>query len=206
MVDLRLFSQNDHHSNLWRSVRSREPLTLPQNSIGRHRGDVRPENCPVGSVFQTYFVFHDLCRAIWVNPIGLEPNDHHSYLRGSLRSRDPPTLRQNSIGSHRGDLRPENCPVRSRQLPAESVVAIRVCSSQNSPKPTHQRSNPNFYSPIPHPGTRYNHFRLRGNSGQDTEDLSRSLRVRLTVSSAFSGFLGNPGPFKELVDTGYRPR
>ncbi|PKI60644.1 hypothetical protein CRG98_018962 [Punica granatum] len=76
-VDLRLFSQNDHcshlqgdirvnlkclesnnhHSHFRGSVRSREPLTLPQNPIGRHRGDVRPENCPVGFVFQTYSVF-----------------------------------------------------------------------------------------------------------------------------------------------------
>ncbi|PKI54154.1 hypothetical protein CRG98_025449 [Punica granatum] len=42
--------------------------------------------------------------------------------------------------------------------------------------------------------------------GQDTEDLSRSLPGRSTGSLAFSGFLHNPGRFRELVDTGYRPR
>ncbi|PKI55765.1 hypothetical protein CRG98_023856 [Punica granatum] len=44
--------------------------------------------------------------AIRANPIGLKPNDHHSHLRESLRSREPLTLYQNSIGSHCGDLRP----------------------------------------------------------------------------------------------------
>ncbi|PKI64281.1 hypothetical protein CRG98_015321 [Punica granatum] len=145
---------NDHHSHLWGLVRSPEPLALPQNSIGRYRGDVRPENSPVRFVFQTYSVFRDLCRAIRINPIGLEPNDNHSHLRGSLRSREPLTLHQNYIGSHRGDVRPENCPVGSRHCPAGSVCAIRVCSCKNSPNPTQQRSNPTFYSPIPHPGTR----------------------------------------------------
>ncbi|PKI56489.1 hypothetical protein CRG98_023127 [Punica granatum] len=96
--------QNDHHNHLLGSVRSREPLVLPQNSIGRHRGDIRPENCPVGFVFQTYSVFHNLCRAIQINSIGLEPNDHHSHLRGSPRSREPLTLPQNSIGRFRGDV------------------------------------------------------------------------------------------------------
>ncbi|PKI69318.1 hypothetical protein CRG98_010319 [Punica granatum] len=143
---------NDHHNYLRGSVRSWEPLALPQNSIGRHHGDVRFENCPVGSIFQTYSVFHDLCRAIWVNPIGLKPNDHHNYLRGSLKSREPLILHQNPIGIHRGNVRPENCPVRSRQLPAGSVVAIRVCSSQNSLKSTHQRSNPTFTVPSRIPG------------------------------------------------------
>ncbi|PKI67117.1 hypothetical protein CRG98_012490 [Punica granatum] len=46
-VDPGLFSQNDHHSHLQRLVRSQEPLTLSQNSIGRLRGDVRPENCSI---------------------------------------------------------------------------------------------------------------------------------------------------------------
>ncbi|PKI62267.1 hypothetical protein CRG98_017347 [Punica granatum] len=32
---------------------------------------------------------------------------------GSLRSLEPPTLHQNSIGSHRGDVRPETCLVGS---------------------------------------------------------------------------------------------
>ncbi|OWM77977.1 hypothetical protein CDL15_Pgr018546 [Punica granatum] len=36
-IDPRLFSQNDHHSHLRRSVRNWEPLTLHQISIGSHR-------------------------------------------------------------------------------------------------------------------------------------------------------------------------
>ncbi|PKI41977.1 hypothetical protein CRG98_037595 [Punica granatum] len=41
-VDPRPFSPNDHHSHLWMSVRSWEPPTLHQKSIGSHRGNVRP--------------------------------------------------------------------------------------------------------------------------------------------------------------------
>ncbi|PKI51778.1 hypothetical protein CRG98_027826 [Punica granatum] len=49
-VDPRLFSSNDHHGHLRGSLRSQEPPTLQQNTIGSHRCDVRPENCLVGSV------------------------------------------------------------------------------------------------------------------------------------------------------------
>ncbi|PKI65420.1 hypothetical protein CRG98_014159 [Punica granatum] len=112
-VDPRLFSENDHHSHLQGSVRSRKPLTLPQNSIERHHGYVRPENCQVESVFQTYSVFRDLCRDVRVNPITLDQNNHYILLQGSVRSREQLTLPQNSIGRHRGDVRPENCPVET---------------------------------------------------------------------------------------------
>ncbi|PKI53191.1 hypothetical protein CRG98_026392 [Punica granatum] len=64
-VDPRLFSENDHHSHLWSSIRVDpitlgannhhghlegslgypEPLTLPQNSIESLRGDVRLDLC-----------------------------------------------------------------------------------------------------------------------------------------------------------------
>ncbi|PKI60559.1 hypothetical protein CRG98_019035 [Punica granatum] len=83
-VDPRLFSPNDHHSYLRRSVRSREPLTLPQNSIGNHRSDVRLANCPVGSVSWTCSIFRNLCKAIRVNPITLGPRDRHHHLGGFL--------------------------------------------------------------------------------------------------------------------------
>ncbi|PKI71116.1 hypothetical protein CRG98_008484 [Punica granatum] len=108
-VDPRLFSENDHHSHLWGSVRSQEPLTLPQNFIGRHRGDVQPEWCQTGPKFQTCSVFHDIYRAVRVDQIILGPNDHHSHLRGSVRSQEPLILPQNSIGRHRDDVRPEWC-------------------------------------------------------------------------------------------------
>ncbi|PKI66324.1 hypothetical protein CRG98_013286 [Punica granatum] len=106
-VDLRLFSENDHHSNLRGSVRSQDPLTLPQNSIGRHSGDVRPEWYQTGPKFQTCSVFRDFCRDVRVDPIILGTNDHNSRLRGSVRSQEPLTLPQNSIGRHRGNVRPE---------------------------------------------------------------------------------------------------
>ncbi|PKI45183.1 hypothetical protein CRG98_034434 [Punica granatum] len=108
-VDPRLLSQNDHCSHLRGSVGSRESLTLPRNSIGRHCGDVRPDRCQTGPKFYMCSVFHDLCRAIRVDPITLGPNDHHSHLRGSVRSQEQLTLPQNSIGNFRGDVRPDLC-------------------------------------------------------------------------------------------------
>ncbi|PKI72910.1 hypothetical protein CRG98_006712 [Punica granatum] len=155
-VDPRLFSKNDNHSQLRGSVRSREPLTLPQNCIGRLRGDVRPELCQTGLKFRTCSVFRDLCRAVRVDPISLGPNDHHSHLGGSVRSQELLTLSQNSIESFRGDVRPDLCQL--------------------------------------------------GNSSQDTEDLYRSLPGRSTGPLVFSGFLHNPGRYRELVNIGYRPR
>ncbi|PKI62803.1 hypothetical protein CRG98_016811 [Punica granatum] len=50
------------------------------------------------------------------------------------------------------------CPVFQPSL----FGAIRVCSTENSPYPTHQWSNPTLEGPIPHLGTRYDYFRLRG--------------------------------------------
>ncbi|PKI78098.1 hypothetical protein CRG98_001548 [Punica granatum] len=117
-VDPRLFSKNDHHSHLCGSVRNQEPLTLPQNSIGRHRGNVRPDWCQTGPKFQTCSVFRDLCRAVRVDPIILGPNDHHSHLRGSVRSQELLTLPQNSIRSLRGDVRPDLCQSVGKNIPA----------------------------------------------------------------------------------------
>ncbi|PKI68223.1 hypothetical protein CRG98_011359 [Punica granatum] len=51
--------------------------------------------------------------AIQADPSLFAPNDHHFHLRGSLKSREPSTLHKNSIGNHRGDVRPETCPVGS---------------------------------------------------------------------------------------------
>ncbi|PKI60427.1 hypothetical protein CRG98_019168 [Punica granatum] len=106
-VDPRLFSENDYHSHLRGSIRSREPLTLPQNAIGRHRGDVRPDWWQTGPKFHTCSVFRDLCRSIRVDSITLGENDHHSHLEGSLGYPYPLTLPQNSIRSFRGDVRPD---------------------------------------------------------------------------------------------------
>ncbi|PKI42830.1 hypothetical protein CRG98_036781 [Punica granatum] len=109
---------NDYHSHLQGSVRSQEPLTLPKNSIGRHRGDVRTDWCQIGPKFQTYSVFGDLCSAVRVGPTTLGPNDHHSHLRGPIRSQEPLTLPQNSIGNFRGDIRPDLCQSGLFTVPA----------------------------------------------------------------------------------------
>ncbi|PKI52159.1 hypothetical protein CRG98_027455 [Punica granatum] len=71
-------------------------------------------------------------------------------------------LAQNSIGSLRDDVRPDLCQSGLSTLPVGSVATIQVCSSQNSPNPTHQRSNPTLEGPIPPLETRYDHPRLRG--------------------------------------------
>ncbi|PKI48595.1 hypothetical protein CRG98_031014 [Punica granatum] len=142
-VYLRLFSENDHHSHLRGSVRSQEPLTLPQNSIGRHCGDVRPD------------------WAVRVDSIILEPNDHHSHLRGSVRSQEPLTLPQNSIGSLCGDVRPDLCQSGLFSFQPGLLRLFGSVQGQNSPNPTQQRSNPTFCSPIPYLRIRYDHSRLR---------------------------------------------
>ncbi|PKI72275.1 hypothetical protein CRG98_007349 [Punica granatum] len=81
---------------------------------------------------------------VWVDPTTLGTNDHHGHLDGSLGYPRPLTLPQNSIGSLRGDVRPDMCQSGLSTLPVGSVATIRVCSSRNSPNPTHQRSNPTF--------------------------------------------------------------
>ncbi|PKI73682.1 hypothetical protein CRG98_005923 [Punica granatum] len=50
-------------------------------------------------LFPTCSIFRDLCKVIQVNPTTLEPNDHHSHLWESLRSREPPTLHQIPLGA-----------------------------------------------------------------------------------------------------------
>ncbi|PKI72729.1 hypothetical protein CRG98_006887 [Punica granatum] len=89
-----------------------------------------------------------------VDPTTLGTNDHHGHLEGSLGYPRPPTLPQNSIGSLRGNVRPDFCQSGLSTLLVMSVATIQVCSSQNSPNPTHQRSNPTLEGPIPPLGTR----------------------------------------------------
>ncbi|OWM66814.1 hypothetical protein CDL15_Pgr027002 [Punica granatum] len=90
-----------------------------------------------------------LKRTLRVDPTTLGTNDHHGHLEGSLGYPRPPTLPQNSIRSLRGDVRPYLCQSGLSTLPVGSVATIRVCSSQNSPNPTHQRSNQTLEGPIP---------------------------------------------------------
>ncbi|PKI73148.1 hypothetical protein CRG98_006459 [Punica granatum] len=140
------------HGHLRGSVRSQEPLTLPQNSIGSLRGDVRPYWCQTGPKFQTCSVFRDLCRAVQVDSITLGPNYHHSHFRGSVKSQDPLTLPQNSIGSLRGDVRPDLCQSGLFSFQPGLLRLFGSVQGQNSPNPTQQRSNPTFCSPISYLG------------------------------------------------------
>ncbi|PKI64286.1 hypothetical protein CRG98_015326 [Punica granatum] len=137
-VDPITLGPNDHHSHLWGSVRSQEPLTLPQNSIGSLRDDVRPDWCQTGPKFKTCSVFRDLCRAVRVDSIILGPNDHNSHLRGSVRSQEPLTLSQNSIGSLRGDVRPDLCQSGLFSFQPGLLRLFGSVQGQNSPNPTQQ--------------------------------------------------------------------
>ncbi|PKI61637.1 hypothetical protein CRG98_017968 [Punica granatum] len=56
-----------------------------------------------------------------VDPTTLGTNDHHGHLEGSLGYPRPPTLPQNSIGSFRGDVRPDLCQSGLSIIPAGSV-------------------------------------------------------------------------------------
>ncbi|OWM90837.1 hypothetical protein CDL15_Pgr011597 [Punica granatum] len=140
---------NDHFYHLQGSVRSQETLALLKYSIGIHRYEFRPENCSVGPTFLTVCSVFLQIGTVRVDPTTLGTNDHHGHLEESLGYPRPPTLPQNSIGNLRGDVRPDLCQSGLSTLPVGSVATIQVCSSQNSPNPTHQRSNPTLEGPIP---------------------------------------------------------
>ncbi|PKI67074.1 hypothetical protein CRG98_012538 [Punica granatum] len=133
--------------------------------------------------------FYHLQGTVRVDPTTLGTNDHHDHLEGSLGYPRPPTLPQNSIGSLRGDVRPD--------LYQLGLSTLLVGSVQAKTAQTRSTNGPTQLLKVP--------SRLSG-LGQDTEDLSRSLPGRSTGSLAFSGFLHNPRRSRELVDTGYRPR
>ncbi|OWM77860.1 hypothetical protein CDL15_Pgr018429 [Punica granatum] len=107
--------------------------------------------------FQTCFVFRDLCKVVRVDPITLGPNDHHSHLQGSVRSQEPLTLPQNSIGSLRDNVRPDLCQSGLFSFQLGLLRLFGSVQGQNSPNPTQQRSNPTFCSPILYLGIRYDH-------------------------------------------------
>ncbi|PKI32899.1 hypothetical protein CRG98_046710, partial [Punica granatum] len=90
-VDPGLFSENDHHSHLRRTVR--------------------------------------------VDPTTLGTNDHHGDLEVSLGYPRPPTLPQNSIGSLRGDVRPDLCQSGLSTLPFGSVWCHSGLFNGEQPKP-----------------------------------------------------------------------
>ncbi|PKI64108.1 hypothetical protein CRG98_015497 [Punica granatum] len=69
-------------------------------------------------------------RTVRVDPTTLGTNDHHGHLEGSLGYPRPPTLPQNSIGSLRGDVRPDLCQSGLSTLPVGSVATIRITSGQ----------------------------------------------------------------------------
>ncbi|PKI68503.1 hypothetical protein CRG98_011099 [Punica granatum] len=126
---------NDHFDHLQGSVRSQEPLALLKISIGSLRGDVRPDLCQSGPKFQTCSVLGDFCRTVRVDPTTLGTNDHHGHLEGSLGYPRPPTLPQNSIGSLRGDVRPDLCQSGLSSIPAGSVWCHSSLFKPKQPKP-----------------------------------------------------------------------
>ncbi|PKI67517.1 hypothetical protein CRG98_012101 [Punica granatum] len=106
---------------------------------------------------------------------------------------------------HHTRARPSSVPVTSATS-ARHQRHQRSSSSTLAPVTIHTRACLQRPSPAPPaPVTVPANTRHRS-SGQDTEDLSRSLPGRPTGSLAFSGFLHNPGRSRDLVDTGYRLR
>ncbi|PKI67613.1 hypothetical protein CRG98_011993 [Punica granatum] len=99
---------------------------------------------------------------VLVDPTTLGTNDHHGHLEGSLAIQGRrPCLK---IPSGASVVTSDPTCANRVYPPFHSGLfgAIRVCSTENSPNPTHQRSNPTLEDTIPHLGTRYDHSRLRG--------------------------------------------
>ncbi|PKI52410.1 hypothetical protein CRG98_027191 [Punica granatum] len=139
----------------------------------------------MGPKFHTCSVFHDLCRAVRVDPITLGANDHYSHLRGSVRSQEPLTLPQNSIGSLHGDVRPDLSQSGLFSFQPGLLRLFRSVQGQNSPNLTQQRSNPTFCSPIPYLGISWEEHPDPGKqrahglpSMRGGRMLSRSFRAR----------------------------
>ncbi|PKI64003.1 hypothetical protein CRG98_015616 [Punica granatum] len=87
-----------------------------------------------------------------VDPTTLGTNDHHGHLEGSLGYPRPPTLFKipsgASVATSDQTCASRVCPVFQPGL----FGAIRVCSTENSPNPTHQRSNPTLEGFLHNPG------------------------------------------------------
>ncbi|PKI60833.1 hypothetical protein CRG98_018764 [Punica granatum] len=83
---------------------------------------------------------------IRVDPATLGTNDHHGYLEGSLGYPRPPTLPHNSIGSLRGDVRPDLCQSGLSSIPAWSVWCHSGLFNGKQPKPDPSTVQPNSCS------------------------------------------------------------
>ncbi|PKI46716.1 hypothetical protein CRG98_032892 [Punica granatum] len=142
-IDPTTLGTNDHHGHLEGSLGYSRPPTLPQNSIGSLRGDVRPDLCQSGPKFQTCSVLGDFYRTVWIDPTTLGTNDHHGHLEGSLGYSRSPTLPQNSIGSLRGDVRPDLCQSGLSSIPAGSVWCHSGLFNRKQPKPDPSTVQPN---------------------------------------------------------------
>ncbi|OWM86326.1 hypothetical protein CDL15_Pgr020634 [Punica granatum] len=70
-----------------------------------------------------------------VDPTTLGTNDHHGHLEGSLGYPWPLTLPQNSVGSLRGDVRPDSCQSGLSSIPAGSVWCHSGLFNGKQPKP-----------------------------------------------------------------------
>ncbi|PKI72106.1 hypothetical protein CRG98_007493 [Punica granatum] len=70
-----------------------------------------------------------------VDPTTLGTNYHHGHLEGSIGYPRPPTLPKNSIGSLRGDVRPDLCQSGLSSTPAGSVWCHSGLFNGKQPKP-----------------------------------------------------------------------
>ncbi|OWM65545.1 hypothetical protein CDL15_Pgr023815 [Punica granatum] len=70
-----------------------------------------------------------------VDPTTLGTSDHHGHLEGSLGYPRLPTVPQNSIGSLRGDVRPDLCQSSLSSIPAGSVWCHSGLFNGKQPKP-----------------------------------------------------------------------
>ncbi|PKI47123.1 hypothetical protein CRG98_032492 [Punica granatum] len=85
-----------------------------------------------------------LRRTVRFDPKTLGTNDHHGHLEGSLGYPRPPTLLQNSIGSLRGDVRPDLCQSGLSSIPAGSVWCHSGLFNGKQPKPDPSTVQPDF--------------------------------------------------------------
>ncbi|OWM77035.1 hypothetical protein CDL15_Pgr002675 [Punica granatum] len=79
-VDPTTLGTNDHHGHLEESLGYPRPPTLPQNSIGNLRGDVRPDLCQSGLSTLPF-------RSVWC---------HSGLFNGKQPKPDPSTVQPDS--------------------------------------------------------------------------------------------------------------
>ncbi|PKI59957.1 hypothetical protein CRG98_019651 [Punica granatum] len=92
-------------------------------------------------------------RTVRVDPTTLGTNDHHGHLEGSLGYPRPLTLPQNSIGSLRGDVRPDLCQSGILLKPGHPRTLIDAFSNRAPRRPIHEQINGTRKQACTHPRT-----------------------------------------------------